>query len=563
MPDSQPSLTRLRKRYTTWRGQQRNRARIAHLARQVAEHAPAGSPDAPPVVFFNVSTRLTGLSLNAAFQMLTAWGLRLAGVPVVHFVCQAGLSPCVLGTNRQDYAAPPPCEACIAQSSRLYAGAQAHSWGFQSDPALSAALHSLDVQALGRFEYPGFADGAGRAYPPVPLGSLVLPSVRWALRRHTLPDDEPTRYLLRQYILSAYWVMQEFAGLLERAQPQTAVIFNGMMYPEAAARWVCRQKGVRNVAHEVGFQRFSTFFTEGEPTAYPMHIPEEFELSPQQNARLDAYLEQRFQGQFTMAGIRFWPEMRGLDEAFLQKAARFRQLVPVFTNVIYDTSQVHANVVFPHMFAWLEKVAGLIREHIDTLFVIRAHPDEMRPGTAKQSNESVRQWVQENGIRQLPNVVFIDSQEYISSYELIQRAHFVMVYNSSIGLEAALLGKPVLCAGKARYTQYPTVFFPPTVEAFQTQAEQLLRSEAMPAPAEFTRNARRFLYYQLYRASLPLEQYLQTGARPGFVLLSEFSWQDLSPDHSPTLRVLVDGITAGQPFLMPDSESNDANERKD
>ena len=48
-----------------------------------------------------------------------------------------------------------------------------------------------------------------------------------------------------------------------------------------------------------------------------------------------------------MAGIRFWPEMRGLDEAFLQKAAKFHQIVPVFTNVIYDTSQVHANTCFP------------------------------------------------------------------------------------------------------------------------------------------------------------------------------------------------------------------------
>jgi len=560
MQDSQPPLTRLRQRYTVWRGQQRNHARIARLARLVAEHAPQPAASSRPVVIFNVSTRLTGLSLNAAFQLLTGWSLRLAGVPVIHFVCQSGLSPCVLGTNRRDYTAPPPCEACMAQSSRLYAGAQTHTWDFQPDPVLSAALQGLSVQALSCFEHPL---SAPYIQAPAPLGALVLPSARWALRRHSLPDDEPTRYLLRQYILSAYRVAMEFFALLERVQPQSAVIFNGMMYPEAAARWVCRQMGVRSVAHEVGFQRFSTFFTEGEPTAYPLQIPEDFELSPQQDARLDAYLEQRFQGQFTMAGIRFWPEMRGLDDAFLQMAARFRQLVPVFTNVIYDTSQVHANVIFEHMFAWLQTVAGLIRSHPDTLFVIRAHPDEMRPGTAKQSNQSVRDWVQENGIRELPNVVFIDSQEYISSYELIQRARFVMVYNSSIGLEAALLGAPVLCGGKARYTQYPMVFFPASVQAFQQQAEHFLSADVIQVPAEFQRNARRFLYYQLYRASLPLDEYLQTGPRPGFVLLREFSWDRLLPENSPTLRVLHAGITAGQPFLLPDNELKDANQRKD
>ena len=83
------------------------------------------------------------------------------------------------------------------------------------------------------------------------------------------------------------------ALFLEKVKPQAAVIFNGIMYPEATARWVARQLGVRSVAHEVGFQPLSVFFSEGEPTAYPIHIPSDFELSPAQNARLDTYLESR------------------------------------------------------------------------------------------------------------------------------------------------------------------------------------------------------------------------------------------------------------------------------
>jgi hypothetical protein len=538
---------RLRLAYAGWR----NRRRIARLAREVQAHGDTQRGEKPRVVLFNASTRLTGLSLNAAFQLLTGWALRLTGVRVVHFVCQAGLRPCVLGLNREDYHADPPCAACMAQSRRLYAGGEAHGFSFTADAALSAALQGLDVAALSAFE---FTPPQAEALAAIPLGRLVLPSVRWTLRRHTLPDDEPTRYLLRQYILSAYNVIREFGALLRRVKPRVAVIFNGAMYPEAAARWIARQLGVRSVAHEVGFQRYSTFFTEGEPTAYPIAIPAEFELSPQQDARLDAYLEQRFQGQFTMAGIRFWPEMRRLDEAFLQKAARFRQVVPVFTNVVYDTSQVHANVVFPHMFAWLDAIAAILRAHPETLFVIRAHPDEFRAGTKKLSNESVHDWVEANGLRALDNVVFIDSQEFISSYELIQRARFVVVYNSSIGLEAALMGAPVLCGGKARYTQLPTVFFPPTQEAFCRAFELFLGEEPIAVPAEFARNARRFLYYQLYRASLPLDEFIEAGPRMGFVQLRDFGWRQLLPANTPALRVLAEGILEGQAFLMPENE---------
>jgi hypothetical protein len=251
-----------------------------------------------------------------------------------------------------------------------------------------------------------------------------------------------------------------------------------------------------------------------------------------------------------MAGIQFWPQMRGLDETFLKRAAQFRQIVPIFTNVVYDTSQVHANVVFSNMFEWLDASLEIIHAHPETLFVIRAHPDEMRPGTAKLSRESVHDWVLRNQVNELPNVVFIDSQEYISSYELVQRSKFVVVYNSSIGLEATLLGRLVLCGGQARYTQYPIVFFPPTVKEFHRQFENFLNVESISLPPEFQRNVRRFLYYQLFRASLPLKDYLQTGPRPGFVQLRSFSWQELLPDNSPTLQIIIQGILNRRPFLL-------------
>jgi hypothetical protein len=536
---------RLRLRYAIWQ----NNQRIQSTARQVAAHSQP-APGQAPVVVFNASTRITGLSLNAAFSLLASWGLRLDGARVIHFVCSSGMSHCVLGTNRDDHAVPPPCAACTAQSRRLYGGAEVEWFAFRRDPVLSAALEGLNVAALSAFEYPLPLSG-GEA-PLIPLGRLVLPSIRWALRRHTLPEDQPTRYLLREYLLSAYSVAGEFAALLRRVQPQAALIFNGILYPEAAAHWVAQQMGVRSFTHEVGFQRFSTFFTDGEATAYPMRIPDDFELDAAQNERLDAYLEQRFQGKFTMAGIRFWPEMRGLDEAFLNKAAGFRQIVPIFSNVIYDTSQVHANTIFPHMFAWLDLLLEVIRRHPETLFVIRAHPDEMRPGTAKLSRESVRDWVHESQVDMLSNVVFIDSQEYISSYELIQRAKFVIVYNSSIGLEAALLGVPVLCGGKARYTQYPTVFLPDSADAYHQQVEAFLQAERVALPPEFQRNARRVLYYQLYRASLPLDEFLEVGPRPGFVRLQAFGWEKLRLARCRTLHIIADGILKGKPFLLPE-----------
>jgi hypothetical protein len=506
-------------------------------------------PERRPIAFFNATTRLNGLSQNSAFAMFAAMGLQLAGIPVVYFVCQGGMSRCVLGTNRDDYLQPPPCKACITQSRKVFSHALTLGFTYNPDNQIKAALQGLSIEQMSAFEWQSpISDDQER----IPLGALVLPSLRWALRRYSLAEDESTRFLFREYILSAYHVAREYALFLDKVEPESVVIFNGIMFPEAAARWTALQKGYRVFTHEVGFEPFSAFFTEGQATAYPIHIPDDFELSEQENAKLDAYLERRFQGNFTMAGIRFWQDMQNLDETFLQRAAQYRQIVPVFTNVIYDTSQIHANIVFPHMFAWLNMILEIIQAHPKTFFIIRAHPDEMRPGTRKQSRESVHAWVETNKVLDLPNVAFFDSQEYVNSYQLIQRSKFTMVYNSSIGLEATLLGKPVLCGGKARYTQYPTVYFPNSQEAYHQKAEEFLSAANLSVPQEFIRNARRFLYYQLFRVSLPFNDLLEAVARPGFVRLRPFAWDHLKPENCAAIQAICSGIIDNQAFLLPE-----------
>ena len=345
------------------------------MAREVARKEP--QPNGAPVVFFKASTGIDDLSWNSGFHLLTSWAFRLQGIPVVYFACDSGMSHCVLGTNRDNVQKEPPCKSCVYQSRTLYKNVQRFKgsegqksgvewFNYQREPKLAEAVSSLSVEELMRF-----------VWEEIPLGALCLPGLRWVLRIHHLNDDESTRYLLREYILSAWNVAQKFDTLLEQTQPRAVLVFNGQFFPEATARYMAHKRGLRVITHEVGLQPATAYFTEGEATAYPIHIPDEFEMNDEQNAKLDAYLAKRFQGDFTMAGIKFWADMKGLDESFLKKAAGFKQIVPIFTNVIFDTSQPHANTVFEDMFDWLDLVLEEIRTHPETLFVIRAHPDEI------------------------------------------------------------------------------------------------------------------------------------------------------------------------------------------
>ncbi len=194
------------------------------------------------------------------------------------------------------------------------------------------------------------------------------------------------------------------------------------------------------------------------------------------------------------------------------------------------------------MFAWLDAVLETIRSNPETLFVLRAHPDELRPNSRKKSNETVQDWVEQVGAEALPNLVFINPLEYVSSYDLVRRSKFVLAYNSSIALEAALMGKLSVCGGWAWYADYPTVILPDSREEYHRQVDQLLSADQVTLPEEFHQMARSLVYYQNFKASIPFEHYLEPHNIRGYVRLRSFDVEMLTPQHDLAIKSILNAI---------------------
>ncbi|HUG33437.1 MAG TPA: hypothetical protein VMJ90_01610, partial [Anaerolineales bacterium] len=112
----------------------------------------------------------------------------------------------------------------------------------------------------------------------------------------------------------------------------------------------------------------------------------------------------------------------------------------------------------------------------------------------------------------------------------------------------SIMGAAVLCAGKARFTQYPTVFFPQTIEEVRRKTREFLEAESIAVPAEFKRNARRFLYYQLFRTSLPFGGFLEPSVRTTQTRLKSFDLNELLGSDS--VKVILEGVLEGGDFLL-------------
>jgi hypothetical protein len=81
--------------------------------------------------------------------------------------------------------------------------------------------------------------------------------------------------------------------------------------------------------------------------------------------------------------------------------------------------------------------------------------------------------------------------------------------------------------------------------------KEFLAAETIDIPLEFKRNARRFLYYQLFRTSLPFGKFLESSVRTTQTRLKSFRLEELL--ESDTVKAITEGILDDGDFLLNDS----------
>ena len=508
-------------------------SRIRAIDRAVRQSETHGSTVCAPVVFVNPSARTDSVSANALIQLISQWGLRLGGVPVRNFTCKSGMSRCAVGVAQYGVNTPPPCADCWKITQQLHP-----NWRDLDTVTPAPLPTNVPANTL--------AELIASTHGQLPVGEMALPAARWALRRYNLPDDETTRSLMRHLIASGIHFYESFSRYVQHIQPRAVVVFNGISYPEVIARRVAHDHGIRAISYEFGHRRNSAYFTDGIAPEHKFTIPPTFTLNEQRTERLDDNLAQRLQGNFYMGGVKYYRgEVVPLPSALQARMAQAKQAVVIFPNVAFDTSQVFARKMFVDLFEWLAHTLEHAPRHPDTLFIVRAHPDELRPN--KLSQETIGDWLVSNGYLNQPNILFISPNDFTNSYDLVRETRFTLAYNSTIGLEAGLLGKASIVAAHTKYDIADVAYAPSTQADYHTLLETFLTQAEPPTPTAGAQDrARRYLYYLFFVNSLDYSPYIKDSLI-GFTL-NNIQASDLSPEHSDPTRVLLHGILQEQPF---------------
>ncbi|MEE8138355.1 MAG: hypothetical protein V3T81_05715 [Thermoanaerobaculia bacterium] len=502
-------------------------------------------PASKKVLFFTVR----GWYIHASTEAVLAKALEMRGAETSFFLCGGTLEQCDFKPGTDPFVTRPLCWRCTGFARRLFEAFDLPVSFLEAyvDSDLRAAAEGA-VARMGRDELESFR------YRDLPLFDWVQASVQRSLLRGDIGEDPFSERVLRGFLKSAVLYVEACEKLLDGEDPQVVVMTNGLFFAERIMLEAARRRGVAAVTYERGMPLNSVLFDHNQPAIrfdLDPHWPaaRQRALTEDESRELDTYLTARARGSVGVVDV--WPSMERDRETLYRKLrlSRDRPVVALFTNVLWDSAVFGRDLGFAGMFDWLRSTLELLSALPEVQLVIRVHPAEVRIPMSESRDRAIDR-ISEEFPELPPNVRLVGPEDPASSYTLVGFADAILVYTSTIGLEAAVRGKRVLVAGR---THYRARGFTLDVEAKEGYRELLLASFAGAAlSTEEVDLARRYAHLFFFRFMHDFPWVVDTPRSARRLTFSDFA--ELRPGRHPVLDRICDAILHGRPFVALDPE---------
>jgi capsule polysaccharide export protein KpsC/LpsZ len=163
-------------------------------------------------------------------------------------------------------------------------------------------------------------------------------------------------------------------------------------------------------------------------------------------------------------------------------------LVGIFSHLPWDAALEPEQALYGNFYDWLDDTIEVASQKEETQFILKAHPAEKIRGT----NEGVGNWIEENHAPLPDNIDFLPPDTDVNTYALIEDLDAGIVYASTVGLEMALDGVPVLVGGYPPYHGFGITHDPSSKSEY---IEKLQNIENLEHGEERQKRAWRFAYF--------------------------------------------------------------------
>jgi len=242
---------------------------------------------------------------------------------------------------------------------------------------------------------------------------------------------------------------------LKTEKPDVVIVPNGTIQEFGVIYEVARHLDILTVTYEFGDQRQRIWLAQNsrvmlQETRDLWDAFSDKPLTSVEKKKIRELFEARRKASVWKNFSRLWQQVpaKGVEIARKELGLDERPMVLLATNVLGDSLTLGREVFSQSMEDWLEKTLQYFAGRSDVQLVIRVHPGEVL--IHGQSMLEVINRV----LPHLPeHIRVIAPQEKVNTYDLIAAADVGLVYTTTVGLEMAMCGIPVIVVGNTHYRE--------------------------------------------------------------------------------------------------------------
>ena len=489
---------------------------------------------------------MRGSEYLLTFECMLASRLTLEGYKVVFLAC-TGLPICsnMMHSDGED-------KSLLCSTCRKFTKDFVRRFGFDVfdvDDFLETAERKrlMDDPALS-----GPGDIREIRYKGLDLLDLTEVSVSRELCSDALSkiNEKNVQTLWKEYIKGAVVLYEAYTRVLDRIKPDIVILPNGGFYWYSVMVKAAEDKRIRYVTYESDFRPGGcgdggSWYFKNRGKVYEGDFHDvwddlrDLDLTPAQDEDLTKFLTGKERDSIyhphPTDDIDSICTLLGLD--------RQKPIVTFFPNLTWDSTAVGRRTIFPSIFEWLDKSI----EHLwgkDVNVVVRVHPAEKMVFEGDRTKDKVEDYLKQDKFEDMRNLYVVGSESDISSYSLIDTSKVVVVYTSTVGLEAVIRGKPVLFCGKSKDIDYGFGYIPKSQQEYYGLLD---KADMLVTTTQQVKAARKWAYIYNFILPIPLQLFDVSGQfEVSKYLVSSVS--GLKKGKNTYLDPLVDDILNNRPI---------------
>ena len=385
-------------------------------------------------------------------------------------------------------------------------------------------------------------------YNGILLGDLVLAS---SVRAHLCNSAEWHNPAFVDTInkvgASAIKLAQLYDKILSQHQPDKLVMSHGMYVSWGVLFRLARKRGIDVVVYSSSYRKNSIRFYHNAPAApFPLAdwgLYKDVPLNALENKLLDEYIKGREKQKDD--NISLFDDRTVVPDHLKEfiEENKGKKIFCLFTNIAWDAFAFSKGNSFGDMIEWLDETIDFFKTRKDAALIVKAHPAEEHFKTPVEYR--VKSFIATKKLS--ANIKFIKEDEEVKPFWLYDKIDFGLIHISTVAIEMALQGIPVLTSGaNGHYSHNGFTVDPESKKDYFNHIENLIKQENYFVPD--IKKAREYMFFRFFREAIEFDV-IKLKNLSTIEGLNIKNRKELLKGNNKTLDLICEGILNNGKFI--------------